>query len=183
MSNQVILWGMLIFPLLTIFFMKLENIKRFMPVALFTVVTQAIIIESGITLGFWGIRETLFPLNQMPIFTYGAIPAFTMWIFKFTYERFGLYIATNAIIDFGYAYVIIPWLVARGIGDLFRSSLLVFSISIIHAAVLYGYQIWQEGIFALHEKASSSTSLQPAAAKPLSKSQNQEEKSSDDEMV
>lgn len=107
MSNQAILWSMLILPWLTLFLMKKEDIKRFMPVALFTAVTQAIIVEVGITLGFLGGgRETLFPLNQMPTFTYGAISVFTMWIFKFTYERFGLYIAVNAIIDYGFAYII-----------------------------------------------------------------------------
>jgi hypothetical protein len=32
-TNQVMLWGMLIVPLLTLFFMPREDLKRFMPVA------------------------------------------------------------------------------------------------------------------------------------------------------
>lgn len=168
MSNQVILWGMLVFPWLTLFLMKQEVIKRFMPITLFTVVTHAIIFESGITLGLWSTKETIFPFNQTLPFVYGAIPAFTMWIFRFTYGRFWIYMVTNAIIDYGLAYIILPWLVARGIGTLSGSSL-VLGITIIHAILLYIYQMWQEGIFIHYteKKRNFSPRLQPAVLKPV----------------
>ncbi|NPV91219.1 MAG: hypothetical protein HPY50_10665 [Firmicutes bacterium] len=115
MSNIVILWGMLLFPWTTLFFMKGEEIRRYLPVALFATATTALVVESGITLGLWNVQETFYPLNQMPAYVYGAVPVVTLWIFRFTYGRFWLYLAVNAAFDFFFAYIFLPWLVRRGI--------------------------------------------------------------------
>lgn len=163
MSNQFILWSMLILPWLTLVFMKKDEIKRYMPVALFTVVTSAIIIESGTTLGLWDYRETAYPIKMIS-YNYGTVPVITMWIFKFTYKRFGVYIVTNALVDLGFAYLILPWLVSRGIFDFVNSSM-VFFITIPHSILLYVYQKWQEGDLV----RLKSKNLQPAAAKQLFK--------------
>jgi hypothetical protein len=167
---------MIIIPVLTLFFMKKEDIKRFAPVALLTAVTGAIIVESGTTLHLWEVKETLFPLNQIPPYIYAAIPIFTMWIFKFTYGRLWLYVLTNAIIDIGFAYVILPWLVRIGIFAFISSSLQIYLINIVHEFVLYGYQMWQDDIFAHSEKTSLSTMLQPAASKPVHEIDNNPDK-------
>lgn len=169
MSNTVILWGMLLIPISTLFFMNKEDIKRYTPVALFTAVTGAIISETGVTLGWWAPSKTVFFLNQIPIFTYTAIPIFTMWIFKFTYGNFWLYVATNALADIGFAYLILPWLDTRGISQfLAATSLTVYLINFVHQFLLYGYQMWQEKIFAINfERSVYPAALQPVAAKPL----------------
>lgn len=179
MNNQIIFWSLLIPPWLTLFFMKKEDMKRFMPVALFAIITDAVIVEIGVTMGFWGIRETLFPLNQMQTFTYGLVPVTALWIFKYTYGRFWVYIVTNAIIDIVFAYVLIPWLIIRGIGDFLNSSFFLYIINIVHAVALYGYQVWQDGMSVQSPKPGFSPKLQPASAKPLPESQDQENRSSD----
>ncbi len=176
MSNQIILWSMIILPVLTLFFMNKEDIKRYTPVALLTAVTSSIIVGSGTTLQFWAVRETLFPLNQMLPDIYAAVPIFTMWIFKFTYGRLWLYVATNAIVDIGFAYIILPWLVRIGILEFLSSSLLVYLINIVHQFVLYGYQMWQDDIFAVSERTELSPILQPAATKPVYETENNKDK-------
>ncbi len=172
MSNTVILWSMIIVPILSLFFMKKADIKRFAPVALLTAATGAIIVESGITLRLWAVKETLFPLNQMPPYIYAAIPIFTMWIFKFTYGRIWLYVITNAIIDVGFAFVILPWLVRIGIFEFLSSSLLVYLINIVHEFILYGYQMWQDNILVQADKPARLLMPQPAAAKPCPEEDN-----------
>ncbi len=176
MSNQIILWSMIILPVLTLFFMKKKDIKRYTPVGLLTAVTGSIIVESGTTLQFWAVKETLFPLNQIPPYIYMTIPIFTMWIFKFTYGRIWLYVATNAVLDIGFAYAILPWLVHIGIFQFLSSSLLVYLINIAHEFVLYGYQMWQDDIFALSEKPAVSSMIQPAIAKPLYETEGNKDK-------
>jgi hypothetical protein len=47
MSNQVLLWSMLILPWLTLFFMSTENIKKWTPVALFSALTSVLAVELG----------------------------------------------------------------------------------------------------------------------------------------
>lgn len=65
MDNQLLLWGMLILPWLTIFFMKIEHIKRYRPAALFTIVTSLIIAEVGIGLKMWEVKDNIYPLNDI----------------------------------------------------------------------------------------------------------------------
>lgn len=166
MSNQTILWGMLLAPWLTLIFMPGKDVKRFMPVGLLTAVTSAIIYESGITLMFWGAGETLFPLKQTSTFIYGALPAFAMWIFKYTYGRFWTYVVTNAIFDIGFAYILLPWLVSRGIMSSVNSHT-VYLINIGHEMVLYGYQMWQDDPCLKYTRAGFKKNPQPVAAKPL----------------
>ena len=147
MNNQLIQWAMLIVPWLTLFLMKREDIKRYMPVGLFAALTGAIIGEFGSTLQFWGIGETVFPFKHTPLFAYGAIPVAAMWVFKFTYGRFWTFVVTNAILDIGFAYVVFPWLVSIGVFSFLRSSLVVYLINWGHQMILYGYQMWQDDIF------------------------------------
>lgn len=165
MSNEVILWSSLILPWATIFFMPKEDIKRYMPVGLFTAVLSVLIVEIGISFKLWNTNETVFPFALLPPLIYG-LPAFTMWVFKLTYGRFWLFVATNAVMDLVFDYLIIPWLASRGILD-YNVSILDFFITTSQAWLLYGYQMWQETIFAYSPGTSFISGLQPAAAKPV----------------
>lgn len=65
MSNQVILWSMALLPWLTLFLMKRDDIKRFMPVALFGSITSIMIGDIGGTLKLWAFKESASPLNHI----------------------------------------------------------------------------------------------------------------------
>jgi hypothetical protein len=73
----------------------------------------------GITLHWWATKETVFPLVNMPIFNYGSFLVGILWIFKFTYKRFWLFLATNAVIDFILTEPLDKWFVSRGILELY----------------------------------------------------------------
>lgn len=166
MSTQTVAWSVIIIPWLTLFFMKKEDVKRFMPVALFAIVSSTIIYESGITFKMWSTRETAYPLSQMLPSIYGAFPVLTMWVFKFTYDRFWPYLATNAVLDFVWAYAIFPSFVTSGILVFLKSSLYAFILTVCHAILVYGYQIWQEDKLVPVVRRVFSPRIQPAATKP-----------------
>lgn len=168
MSKQVILWSSLIIPWLTLLFMKRENIKRYMPVALLAIVTSVLIYDTGITFGLWIIQETVFPFNQLMPFLFGAMPVLTMWVLNFTFGRFGAYMFTNLILDIGFNFILLDiFLPNRGIMGLSVPPYKTLPITLTHAVLLYGYQIWQENIWITGEKKSLSATVQPVAAKPL----------------
>ncbi|MDD4766077.1 MAG: hypothetical protein PHF87_00640 [Desulfotomaculaceae bacterium] len=50
MNNQLILWSMMLLPWLTLFLMKRDDLKRFMPVGLLGAITSMIAAEAGISL-------------------------------------------------------------------------------------------------------------------------------------
>jgi len=95
MSNKAILWSMLVPPWLTLFFMKRQEIKRWIPAALFVMVTNTIIVEVGVTWHIWETHENAYPLSEMISYIYGVLPVGAMWILKYTYGRFWLYAAVQ----------------------------------------------------------------------------------------
>ena len=174
MSNQVIQWSMLIVPWLTLFLMKKEDIKRYMPVALFATVLSTIIHDVGTTLGFWSTRESTFPFYQMFPYFFGTMPVLTIWVFKFTYGHFGMYFVTNTILDIGFnSFLLSYFLPSNGLFDFNLSLFTALPITLIHAVVIYGYQMWQDGIL-IDTKKILDRNIQSAVAKRLSNQQEDE---------
>jgi len=165
---------MLIIPWLTLFLVKKNDIKRFMPVAFFSIIISVIVTEAGITTGLWNIWETTFPLSQIPTYTFGIIPVVVIWIFKFTYGQFWLYFVLDCVLNLVFVYLILPLLAGRGILDFTPAPIHIIT-SVAHDVLLYGYQIWQEGIFARSEQTSLSLNLHPAATKPLPQTEDRRE--------
>jgi hypothetical protein len=148
MSNQVILWSLLILPWLTIFFMKRQDFKRFMPAALFTTVTSAIISDVGIGLNLWTIKDNIYPFYQLLPIMFGFNPVSTLWLLKFFYKRFWLYSIVQLLLSCGFSFVLQPWLQKRGIWvNIEATSLLILLINIPHFLSIYLYHMWQESIF------------------------------------
>ena len=167
-NNQTLLWASFIFSWLSVFFLKKAEIKRYMPVALFGGLVATIVIEMGITLHWWATKETVFPLVNMPIFNYGSFLVGILWIFKFTYKRFWLFLATNAIIDFILTEPLDKWFVSRGILELYDiTSFQLFFLATGNAIILYCYQLWQEGEASPFKRLNFSPNVQPIASKPL----------------
>jgi hypothetical protein len=144
MNNQFLLWCMLILPWLTIFFMKKEDIKRYMPAALFTIVTSLIIADIGSGLKLWEIKETIYPLKGILPFSLSALPVASLWFLKFLYGRFWLYSVIQLVFSIAFAYILLPWLNSRDIlvrvnGKPFMTLL----INIVHFILIYLYHKWQ----------------------------------------
>ena len=176
MSNSIIMWSMFFIPWLSLFFMKKEEVKRWMPVTVFAVLLTTIIHDIGTTLGFWATREAPFPFNQMLPYYFGTMPVLTMWVFKFTYGRFWPYMVTNTILDIGFNFFLLNYfLPSRGVFEFNISPLSSLPITIMHAVVIYGYQMWQDDVFARTERISASPKLHPTAAKPLPKNFDKED--------
>jgi len=174
-SNQVLSWFLFIVPWLSLLFMPKEDIKRWMPAALFIMATNTIIMDVGFTVQMWEMRETVFPFHDQLPMAYGGLPIATMWILKFTYGRFWLYALVELILSFVFAYIVQPWMSSRGIWVWINAtSLKLLLTAIPHFISIYLYQMWQEGIFTHHteKKKSFSPSLQPAATKPLPNDKN-----------
>lgn len=173
MSNQVILWSMLILPWLTLFFMPKEDIKRWMPAALFVMVTNTLIVDVGVNWKVWETRENVYPLSEMISFVYGALPIGAMWILKYTYGRFWLYAAVQTAGGLVLILLVQPLLHRRGIFVYLDENALAgigaFVTTVVHYISVYLYQMWQDGILIRSKRTGLSANVQPAAAKPLDK--------------
>ncbi len=86
-SNQFILWSLLIVPWLSLLFLPLKDIRRFMPAALFTALTNIIIVDMGVSWSWWTVKENIYPLNEILPLAFAFLVA-EIWILKYTYGKF-----------------------------------------------------------------------------------------------
>lgn len=148
MLNQLIIWSLLILPWLTVFLLKPEERMRYMPAALFTMVSSVLIFDAGVRWNWWVAGETIYPLNEILSILIGALPVSTIWFLKFFYGRFWLYSAIELVFSVGFAWLIQPWLNSRGIWIWIGATpLKAFLPTIPHFVAIYLYHMWQERIF------------------------------------
>jgi len=163
------------FALADPFFMKKDEIKRFMPVAIFASITSMVIGEVGATFNLWALHETVFPLTHTFPYHLGLNPVITIWLFKLTYSKLWKYIAADAIFNLVFAFVFTPWLALRGIREnIGVTSLGLYIIITLHGLLLYVYQLWQEDALVPAIKKLFSPLFQPAATKPPFKNENKD---------
>lgn len=171
MSNQLLLWSLFIIPWFTLVFMSREEIKRWIPVALFSIVTSMLTVEIGDTFQWWTVKENVYPLQTTIPYLLGLNPVITIWLFKYTYGHFGRYIAIDIVLNYGFVAIFLNYFLAsRGIYQNIHMPFLVNVVyASVHGAIMYAYQMWQEGVFAPTETKSTSYTaiLHPAATKPL----------------
>lgn len=174
MNNQAILWLILILPWLTLFFLKKEDIKRFMPVALFAAIASMIITDVAGTLKLWVIRETIFPLRYTDVLMISIIPVSAIWLYRLTYGRLWQYIAADAVLNLVFAFIFLPWYNTRGIIDVYSTKTFNFFLATITGLTLYVYQMWQEDALVPAVKKLFSAKIQPATTKPIFKNDDKE---------
>lgn len=172
MNKQILMWSILVLPWFTLFFMNKDDIKRFMPVGLLSAVTSAIAVQMGENLGWFIYGESTYPLGTGYYVIFGLNTVTTLWLFHFLYGQFWKYLAVDIVLNFGFIYLFHVYFL--GSLGLFREvGITPFTntlIPIVDGALLYGYQMWQEGIFARSERtepAGRSRILRTEAAKPL----------------
>ncbi len=180
MNNQILMWSILVLPWLTLFFMNKEDIKRLMPVALFSALASVFVVEMGENLGWFVYGETTYPLRTSFYIIFGLNSVTTMWLFRFICGQFSKYMVIDIVLNFGFVYLFhIFFLGNRGLfHEVGITPLTNVLITTIVGAFAYGYQMWQEGIFVYSERTQrtkNSQILQPEAAKPLGYEQQEDD--------
>ena len=163
MSNQLILWASVVLAWSSTLLLSKEDIKRYIPVALFCSLVFIFIFETGISLHWWAVIEPSYPLVNVPAFVFGPYLIAPIWIFKYTYRRFWLYLATNLVLDYLLIFFLIDWFIQRGVWVAYISYLQILLITTAVAVFIYGFQLWQES----EPVYAAASELQPAAGKPL----------------
>ncbi len=138
-----------------------------MPAALFTAVTNIIIVDMGVSWNWWTIRESIYPLNEVLPLAF-AFLAMEIWILKYTYGRFLLFTVTEVLLTFVFILLVQPWLSFRGIWVRINvTNFLAYLPAIPQFILIYLYQMWQEDALVPAIKKLFSPKLQTAATKPI----------------
>lgn len=146
LKRKVILTGLILIPWMSLFFMRKQDFKRFLPVGTFISLLIAIETDLSNKFGLWKIKG-----NErdrfLTDFTFILGPFFigTLWIFRFTFRRFWLFLFSNIVMDYLLAYPLTTMFEKLGIYKLKKlKRFYLFLLSVSYAIVLYGYQLYLE---------------------------------------
>jgi hypothetical protein len=125
-----------------------------MPVAIFGALLVTLQHELAFTQKWWVVKETLLPpIITFVSFVYGAFLVGTIWIFYFTFGRFWLFLITNIVMDFLFAFPMNNWFQKIGLYQHINyTNWNVFFTFTAISFMIYGYQMWQEGVLIDREK-------------------------------
>lgn len=149
MSNQILNWSTIVLPwILLLIFRKQLNLKWFMAAALLSTLISIIVAEMGITLNWWVVKETAYPLRTIA-FVFGLNPLITILILRLFYGRFWVYFGADILINLGFAYIFLAFLGMRNIFEYaVLGPLAVTCIATAIGVLVYWYQTWQETVLA-----------------------------------
>ncbi len=144
-------------PWATTPFLRSNSFKRFFPGAFFMalfVTVEGIIAEKK---KWWWFPIKVKPnvLGEMPLII-GPFFVGSLWILKYTFGNFKLYILINLIIDSIFTYLGINWFKNIGYGNLVRLTKPKLSLLFLLKSVLmYGFQMMYEKLFTRKNMSSS----------------------------
>ncbi|ALC90582.1 hypothetical protein AM500_12885 [Bacillus sp. FJAT-18017] len=143
-------YAALIVPWFSLGFTTSANRKKYMPVTIFGALIMTVVFQIAHQYDWWVIKKSIVPWGYMSdvTFIYGLFAVGTFWIFRFTSDKFPMFIILNAVMDSLMSFVILPLLGTLGIAHYKNISpwqyfLVIFGISFL----LWIYHKWQEKIF------------------------------------
>lgn len=143
--NRFIL-AMTVLPFLTIPLLGMKTFKRFLPGSLFMslyLIGEGRFAEKR---KWWWFPFKVKPnvLGEMPLII-GPFFVGSLWILKYTFGKFNLYLLVNVIVDSIFTYFGLDWLKKVGYVSLVRLSKVQLSIVfLIKTFILYGFQMVYE---------------------------------------
>ncbi|MFJ8266791.1 hypothetical protein [Peribacillus asahii] len=141
---MIIRIGLFLISWLTVFLIPKNEFKKYTPVATFA--SLLVVIESMLAIPFkwWTVKGGLLikAINDLSLIL-GPFFIGTIWIFRFTFGKFWLYILTNTVIDLFLAYPINRLMQKLNLYKLvsFKPKH-IFYTAMGYTLVIYGYQLF-----------------------------------------
>ncbi|KAB7664314.1 hypothetical protein [Bacillus sp. B1-b2] len=134
-----ILYAMIMIPWLSIPFLGIPSLKRFLPGAL--TMSMYLVLEGRLAekRKWWWFPFTVKPnvLGELPLI-FGPFLVGSLWILKYTYGKKYIYLLVNLLVDTFFSFIVTGWLKKLGYVTLIRLSKFQLSIVfLIKTVVLY----------------------------------------------
>lgn len=105
MKEKWKMYLLLIVPWISVVKIGKFSFLRFLPTIVFSDLVIALISELSRELKWWKVKNPIIPKLATDIsFVFGPFTILNFWIFKLTYKRFWLYLTTNVLADYLFAY-------------------------------------------------------------------------------
>lgn len=135
---------LLVMPWLSVTKLGKLSFLRYLPTIIFSDLVIALISELSRELKWWKVKDPIFPKLATDVsFVFGPFTILNFWIFKLTYKKFWLYLLTNIIADYLFAYPLTTIAEKLGIYKMVRMSRKnLFLLSVLVAIFNYLYQFF-----------------------------------------
>ncbi|WP_273122627.1 hypothetical protein [Bacillus weihaiensis] len=142
MKEKIKMYLLLILPWLSIHKLGSKSFLRFLPTIVFSDLVIALVSELSKKLKWWKVRYPIFPKLATDVsFVFGPFTIINLWIFKLTFQRFWLYLMSNIVADYLFAYPLTTLAEKLGVYKMVKMSRKqLFLLSITVAIVNYFYQ-------------------------------------------
>ncbi|PGT84693.1 hypothetical protein COD11_10230 [Bacillus sp. AFS040349] len=149
---------MTILPWLSIPLLNKKTFKRFLPGSLF--MCLYLLAEGSLAQKkkWWWFPFSVKPnvLAELPLII-GPFFIGSLWVLKYTFGKFNLYIFINIIIDSIFTYIAISWFKKIGYVSLVRLSRIQLSLLFLAKSIfMYGFQVLYEKLFNRNQLNSPS---------------------------
>jgi hypothetical protein len=132
---------MLALSWLTIPLLGRKNFIRYIPSALFICVLTKILDEFGKRKRWWRFYKGIHPLNSMDFFNFGPYFVTSLWILRFTYGKFFLYLLSNVSLHIVFIFLGLKYIKRMKILALVKLTKIQYlGINFIRALFLYAFQ-------------------------------------------
>ncbi|WP_108670339.1 hypothetical protein [Peribacillus acanthi] len=140
---------MLILPWLTVPLLGTRTVQRFLPGALFMalyVTAEGYLAEKK---KWWWFPFRIKPnvLGELPLIL-GPFFVGSLWILKYTYGKFNLYVLVNLVVDSLFTYFTLDWFKKIGYASLVKLTKFQLSLLfLVKSFLMYGFQVLYERAF------------------------------------
>jgi hypothetical protein len=145
--KKLILYSVLILSWLSLFKLDKLTIKRYLPVGTLTALIYTFLSGVNSNVKWWKVNIKIF--KKLPgnfPFALGPFVILPIWIFKFTFGKFLIYLLTNIISGILFAYPITSFFEKIGIYKMKKMNRIqLFFLSVSSSIIIYLYQLFIDG--------------------------------------
>jgi hypothetical protein len=136
------MYVLLILPWVSVIKLGKFSFMRYLPTIIFSDLVIALISELSRSLKWWKVKNPIFPKLATDVsFVFGPFTILNFWIFKLTYKKFWVYLMTNIVADYLFAYPLTTLAEKLGVYKMVRMSRKqLFLLSVVVAIFNYLYQ-------------------------------------------
>jgi hypothetical protein len=152
-NSKLLLAAMFILPWITIPFLCRQALKKYLPAAIFMGIFTKILNIIGERKKWWRFYEGTPPLNSMDFFNFGPYFVTSLWMLKWTYKKFILYLISNTILHILFIFLGLKYIERFRIISLVKLTKFQYlAIDFFRALLLYAFQWMKDNLFTKQNK-------------------------------
>lgn len=140
-DSKMFLLAMLIIPWLTVPFLGKNEIRKYLPAAIFMSIFTKALDLYGEKKKWWQFYKGKFDIHNMNFFNFGPYLVTSLWMLKLTYRKFPLFLVANSLLQFLFIAFGLKYIRKHKIFSLTKLTKTQYLfIDLIRTIVLYSFQ-------------------------------------------